>query len=253
MFAKKMTTAAIAVCALTLGGTATAEIHDMAWNLNGMDFDLFESGNVEDQGDGNNVWSNNGEYEEILGSPFTLHNYNCNSYISQGDGGGAESFIDANFEVTNTSNSTQTFSLLMTLAVGAHGPAIEKNGSVGVTVTNNAISGDATLSAPDSGSIYRAFTDLVDPFSDIPAGTLMDDPFSLNVAGPFQSAADDANFGATPGDAVANTISIMFEFDLSAGDSASISGLFRIVAVPAPGAFALLGLAGLSGRRRRRN
>lgn len=253
MFSLTKSTVAIAAAGtMALASAASAGIsgdfHDMTWEYNGISVDLFSVGNVEDLGGGGNLWSgSNFELDEN----FTMHQYQCTSWVGQGNGG-TSSFIDAAFEVTNNSSTTETFQLIMTLAVGPHGPNTERSGSVAATVTNNQFGGSGILSAINGGSVYTAWTDLVDPMTDPPAATLMDDPFSIEAATPFGSADDDQSLSATVGPMVNNTISIMFEFDLTAGDSASVSGLFQIAAVPAPGAFALLGVAGLAGRRRRR-
>jgi uncharacterized protein (TIGR03382 family) len=44
---------------------------------------------------------------------------------------------------------------------------------------------------------------------------------------------------------------MQFRFSLTAGDSASFTSIFVVEAIPAPGALALMGLAGLRSRRRR--
>ena len=92
----------------------------------------------------------------------------------------------------------------------------------------------------------------MDPLSDPPAATLMDDPFVLEAATPFGSADDDQALSATAGPMVNNTISIMFEFELSAGDTASVSGLSRSLPCPLRARSRSWGLAGLAGRSRRR-
>lgn len=254
----KLTGAALAVGLVAIGSTASGAIHDMSWSVNnGGAVSPLEYGTVQDNGNGSNLWSialgGDGGPMPIQFGDFRLDDYSCTTFIQSAPGPLNSAFIDAAFEVTNTGNTTQTFSLLMTLGgTGFIGPVTTMDGSVAATVTNNQFGGDATLGAPISGSIYRAFTDLSDPFSDPPAATLMDDPFSIVASGPFASADDNQSFLPTGGPTVNNTISIMFEFTLSAGDSASVSGLFQIAAVPAPGALALLGVAGLAGTRRRR-
>ena len=226
----------------------SGDFHDMSWSYNGISVDLFSVGEVEDLGGGGNLWSGT---DLVLDEKFTMHNYACTSWVGQGDGG-PTSFIDAAFEVTNNSLNTETFQLIMTLAVGPHGPTTERSGSVAATVTSNQFADPGILSAVSGGSVYTAWTDLVDPMTDPPAATLLNDPFSIETTTPFGSADDSASLTPMVGPMVNNTISIMFEFDLTAGDTASVSGLFQIAAVPAPGAFALLGLAGLAGRSRRR-
>ena len=137
MFSLKKSTAAIAAAGtMALASAASAGIggfHDMSWEYNGVSVDLFSVGQVEDLGGGGNLWSgSNFELDEN----FTMHEYACTSWVGQGNGG-TTSFIDAAFEVTNNSATTETFQLLMTLAVGPHGPTTERSGSVAATVTNN--------------------------------------------------------------------------------------------------------------------
>jgi LPXTG-motif cell wall-anchored protein len=51
---------------------------------------------------------------------------------------------------------------------------------------------------------------------------------------------------------VAGFIGIQLQFILSAGDSVAISSYFEVQPIPAPAGLALLGLAGITARRRRR-
>jgi MYXO-CTERM domain-containing protein len=51
---------------------------------------------------------------------------------------------------------------------------------------------------------------------------------------------------------VTTNIAIRLAFTITAGDSASFTSLFVVVPAPA-GAFAMLGLVGLAGGRRRRS
>lgn len=177
------------------------------------------------------------------------------TYGGQGFGSpGGAAFVDANIVVTNTSSTVQTFSLLMSLNVAD--PILPDsliNGAVSATVTNNQFSGGADLNAASGDSIYKGFIDLVDPFTDAPVATLLDDPYSLSTPDPFGTASDSAQFGdpdPLAGPAVNSNIAILLSFELSPGDSASVTGLLNVI--PTPGAIALLGIAGFAGGRRRR-
>ncbi len=122
-------------------------------------------------------------------------------------------------------------------------------GSVGGGFTNLGFVGPATVSAPAGGSL---FTGLIDGVS---ALTLHDDPSSWTAALPFSSAViPSASSGlpaTNPGPIGATTeFSIVLSFNLSDGDSISLTSFFNIV--PTPGAAGLLVVAGLFGRRRRR-
>lgn len=249
--------------ALTVAATANAGIvtpdFGMVWDASGDNVPA----NPYNPGDfGEVVFESNDSVRYLggfAGEGWTL-DWNClvrdrASYGGEGFGepGGA-AFVDAEIVVTNTSDSVQSFSLLMSLGVAD--PILPDsliNGAVASSVTNNSISGDATLNAMDGDSIYKGFLDLVDPFSDTPAATLWDDPYSLTATGAFASASDDDQFGTpdgVPAGPVNSNIAILLNFELSPGDSATVSGLLNVV--PAPGVLALMGLGGLAGTRRRR-
>jgi len=195
----------------------------------------------------------------FVGEGWAL-DWNClvrdrGQYGGQGFGSpGGAAFVDAEIVVTNTSASTQTFSILMSM--GVSDPILPDslvNGAVAATVTNNSFSGGATLNAGLGDSIYKGFIDLVDPFADTPVATLWDDPYSLSATGAFASADDATDFGVPApiaGPAVNSNVAILLTFELSPGDSATVSGFLNVI--PTPGVLALLGLAGVTGGRRRR-
>ena len=182
-----------------------------------------------------------------------LWTYEWNCIFDDGSGPGVATgglpFITANLVVTNADQiNTQTFSLLMTLNV----PRVVVNplmdGSIVGTVLD-LTGNDATVSALTGSSIYTARIDFVDEQS------LMVDAFSASAGGPFFSGPVGPEDFGIPTPAVASqdvntNIQIFLEFSLSPGDSASFISIFEIV--PSPGGLAVLGLAGLAGRRRRR-
>lgn len=205
-----------------------------------LEYDPADFGSVIDNGDGSHT------YEGGLTSTFWDFSWNLTV--------DADPFVDAAIQVTNTSNVTSTFSLLMVLPIVPQLPTTLMNGSAGITVTNNGFDDPATISPVAGDSIYSAYVDYVDEFS-APEATLFGGGYSLS-AGPLGTESDSDSFGdpiPVGGPAANNNIAIRLEFELTPGDQASISSLFNIIAVPTPGALALLGVAGLAGRRRRRD
>jgi hypothetical protein len=199
-----------------------------------------------------NAWSNGNStfgYSGIVSSPFDGSGYTVNWGLLVNP----DPFIVGNLVVTNTSAFTTTFFLDVALPTGPLGPATLIGGSVTGTVTD--LNGDgATVAALLDGTpIYRALTDVDGFFNGSLAGSLL--AGASASAGSFQSATiGPDSFGAPiPSQAygaVNTNIAIRLAFTLMAGDSASFTSLFVVVPAPA-GAFAMLGLLGLGGRRRR--
>jgi hypothetical protein len=155
-------------------------------------------------------------------------------------------FVDATINVTNNSASTQTFFIYMPLGIVPTGPATTMDGSVSAALSSQSFFNPATLAATATEPVYQAYIDggLVK--------TLWNPGYSL-VAAPLASAGDTTNFAGNPGPAAAAQIAILLKFTLSAGDSASVTGIFQINPVPGPAglaAFAMFGV--LAGGRRRR-
>ena len=199
-------------------------------------------------------WSNpNGTYSYDGSQEFGGFDFGWNVLAGAGD---FPASVIANFVVTNNSGADQTFSITVNSAPLATPGGVDLastliGGSVTGSVTD--LNGDgASLSAvsPD-GSLYSAL------FNTDTVATLGDDPFSAS-AGVFESnTVGPEEFGSpipsAVGPAFANgdSIGITLEFVLSAGDSASFTSVF-VVDVPAPAGLALLGVAGVVSRRRRR-
>ena len=164
-----------------------------------------------------------------------------------------------NFTVTNTSALEQTFFLFAADLLSS--PLMVSSlvgGSVSGTYTD--LNGDGVLvSAPNAGSIYTAFVDATtaDPFDGMVVGTLLDG--ATGSAGNFLSGNfEGSSFGDFPtipgqmGPEALLNYGMILEFTVSAGDTVGLTSSMAIAA-PAPGALALLGLAGVCGRRRRRD
>jgi hypothetical protein len=155
-------------------------------------------------------------------------------------------FVDATINVTNNSASTQTFFIFMPLNILPTGPGVVMDGSVSASLSSQSFFNPATLAAAGTESVYQAYINggLVK--------TLWDPGYSL-TAGPLSSAGDTANFNNTPNGSLANQLAIQLKFTLSAGDSASVTGIFNVVPVPGPAGLSVFALFGaLGGRRRRR-
>lgn len=164
-------------------------------------------------------------------------------------------FIVGNLVVTNTSNSTQTFFLDVSLPINVALASSLVGGSITGTVTD--LNGDgATVSAIGANdAIYRAFTDVAPDFtSGNLAGSLLVGASASSGSFQSQTIGPDTFGGPIPSQAfgaVNTNIAIRLQFTLTAGDSASFTSLF--VVVPAPGALAIAGLGLLAGRGRRRS
>lgn len=201
-----------------------------------------------------NAWANGNStfgYSGSVSNPFGGQGYNLGwSLLVNPD-----PFIVGNLVVTNTSNSTQTFFLEVSLPI--NDPLVTSliGGSVTGTVTD--LNGDgATVAATGANdAIYTALTDVDGMFNGNLAGSLLIGASA--TAGQFQSATIGPDiFGSPipsqPYGAVTTNIAIRLAFTLTAGDSASFTSLF--VVIPAPGALAIAmvgGLVGVGGRRRR--
>jgi len=164
-------------------------------------------------------------------------------------------FVDATINVQNNSNVTQTFWVYMPLNIlPPITPNTSMSGSVSAVVSDgNPFDGPGvTMATNGVDSVYTAF---IDPaFAGDPASiarTQWNAPaFSLS-AGQFGANNANANFSNEIGAGANTSIAIRLRFTLSAGDSASVTGLFDIQPVPGPAGLSLLAVAALVGRRRR--
>ncbi len=246
--------AAAAMLAVTGVATAGDEFNwdfEMLWDVTGDDVGpasyIANENNAQDNGNGTATMA-----DKVNGQDGLWHlDYLCTFADGRPAGaasGGGSAFVTANIVVTNNSNSTQTFSLLMTQGTVVSFPDADMSGSVVGTVTDLTFD-DATVAAASGGSIYTSFID------GTAVQSLLDDPFSQSAGGPLLSSqVGPASFG-TPdplasGEDLDNDIAIFLEFTLSAGDSASFTAIFEVV--PAPAALALFAGVGLVSRRRRR-
>lgn len=160
-------------------------------------------------------------------------------------------FVQGTFTVSNDSNETREYTIDFVLPIS---PAIPDAsfiaGSVSGTVTDSNGNGSALMSSIGGGSVYNAFID------GAPVRTLMGNS-AVGVSTAFGTTSFGAEsfgypIGSVQGPGASTSIALQFRFSLSAGDTASFSSIFIVNPVPAPGAIALLAVAGACNRRRRR-
>jgi MYXO-CTERM domain-containing protein len=158
------------------------------------------------------------------------------------------SFVSGNFVVINTGSMAQDFEIVLTLPVVVTGSKMTMyGGSVAGSVIGDADGG--FFGTTGSNPVWSASTD------GMVIADLLTAPINIST-NPFQSAlVGSASFGepipSAPGPNLTDSLEITLRFTLGAGDSAAFTSIF-VAQVPAPGAVALLGLAGLVGSRRRR-
>jgi hypothetical protein len=170
--------------------------------------------------------------------------YDSDTTLSPGTGG-ASAF--ATFGLTNNTGGFETFTVTAFVPLLQVLSDVSTAGDVEGSLADSNFDGSSLLT--DSGK--EIYGGLIDSTVWL---TLMDDPFSF-AAPPFGSDEFGPFAGAGAGPALADTdIGIEITFDLSPGDSVQFTANFIVegMVVPAPGAVALLGLAGLAGTRRRR-
>ena len=158
----------------------------------------------------------------------------------------------------NASFSARTFYFTQYLTVSGGSPSAIMSGSISATLTDVNGNGVASFGNAGASPIYRAMV------NDTVVRSLWT-TYSFGVNGAYlsQSTANISTPGATqsvfqnealpttvPAD---GTLAIDLAFVLSAGDSVSFAATFNVVPVPAPGAIALVAVAGgaVRGRRRR--
>lgn len=155
-------------------------------------------------------------------------------------------FVDLTINVTNNTAFTQTYDMLMPLGIVPTGPLTIMDGSVSAGLSSNSFFAPAMLAATATDPVYQAYIDggLVK--------TLWNPGYTLNAA-PLASAGDTNLFGPQGGPNALLTIGIRLKFTLSAGDSASVTGIFNIIPIPGPAGLSVFAIFGLmaGGRRRR--
>jgi hypothetical protein len=179
----------------------------------------------------------------------TAHGLNLDGWSLSMD---SDPFVTNNFTITNTSVSTQTYTLGTTIGISPAIPNGAMQGSIGFTLTDNNANG-ATL-VTSGTSIYKGMID-----GNV-ARTLWDPSTSFTI--PFASTSSSTYFGfptrETAPESVDTTIGILITFSLTSGDSVAFTSNFDVQPAPVPVPAAvwlfgsgLLGLFGVSRRKLR--
>lgn len=145
--------------------------------------------------------------------------------------------LGPNLQFINETSGTLTFDITLTLPFNSASSELQWNSD-----------SSWTLGGPGTPSLVTApDTPLWTVLSDGGTiGTQFDDPSGLSGGGSLGTDPISGLLGP-----VSDSIGIRLVFELSGGATAGVNGFFTIV--PAPGAIALFGFAGLAGRRRRRH
>jgi MYXO-CTERM domain-containing protein len=162
-----------------------------------------------------------------------------------GSSGGFE-ILASSLGVTNTSASNSTFEIDILLPLTMTPGMALYGGSMGGSLTGGENGG--LLTSIDGSPLWSASVD------EMVIASLGDAPFSYNTD-PFGSTEImEEAFGAPIPSfeyaAAQESMSIDMDFLLGGGDTFAITSTY-VSQVPAPGAMALLGIAGLARRRRR--
>ncbi len=242
LFPERLRVAAVGAT-LALGvsvSTATAGLQDPGLEINWWVNGNF-AGSLAPVGTYNPLqdWWNYQGFATDFASGVTL-NFNLN--------GDPDPLISGNLTVENPFLPTVDVVLQVLLPIApqlTNGSEMQGSAAIGLTTD----SGGGSISSINNVPLWQG---LIDGAPVGPSASMFFDPFVLQNAG-LGSSSSSANFGlpnAIAGPDVLNNIGIEIAFALTQNDQASITSVFNVV--PAPGAIALLGVAALMTRRRRR-
>jgi hypothetical protein len=161
--------------------------------------------------------------------------------------------IAGSFGLTNNTASLQTFTIEIFLPTVAQGPSGLAGGSVGGLLTAD---GDGGIFSTAGTSAWNYFVRAAGSQADTTIASLINSPYSV-TATPFGIAAiPGQSFGAPipsmPTVGIGDAMGLRLVFQLGAGDRVEFGTSFVLQAVPAPGAGAMLGIAAILGKGRRR-
>lgn len=232
--------------ALALAGSASAAMSSLQFN-------------VSSSGAGSASWSSTGtatgtpgQYQFMDDKRFVGFNaqfdLTCNdtSVLDRG-------LIGGSFSLTNNTAALQTFTIDIILPTVAQGPSALAGGSVsGLLVAD----GDGGIFSTAGTSAWSFLVRAAGSQADTPIASLIPAPFSV-TANPFGiGVIPGQSFGAPipgmPTGPIGDAMGIRMVFQLGAGDSVDFGTTFILQSVPGPGAGAMLGIAAILGKGRRR-
>ncbi len=154
--------------------------------------------------------------------------------------------LDFNFSWTNTTSQTQSYLFSFSLnGIDDWNGDILYSGLFNATVHDNNGNG-ATLGSANGIAL---FTGIVDG---VPLMNLANSPFSLAASSGGSATTGDLTGAGASSIGYHSSLTVRLSFTLSAGDSVGFDGNWTVNPVPAPGALALLALAGFPNWSRRR-
>jgi hypothetical protein len=249
------TTSKVVIAALVLFSLAICAATSQAGTINANNVPTIT---VDDEGFEGPAWSYSPAAETLMNLPDRGKKVGVETALMHIQGGRADvqikqlefdpdPFVLNNILITNTTGSTQTYSVGIAMPTSFPGPNFI-SGTVRTSVIDGGGPPGATVATVPGFPIYTAEKDFVG------VATLQNHPFSV-VAPPALTNSSAATFGplvhAAP---VVSNIGIQLRFTLTAEDTASILSRFDVVAIPEPASFGLsiFGLFVAGGFRRRR-
>lgn len=232
--------------ALALVGSASAAISNLQFN-------------VSSSGAGSASWSSTGTATGTAGQyQFTgdqryvgfnaSFDLTCNdtSVLDRG-------LIGGSFGLTNNTASLQTFTIDIILPTVAQGTSALAGGSVSGLLTAD---GDGGVFSTAGTSAWNYLVRAAGSQTNTTIASLINSPFSV-TANPFGiGVIPGQSFGTPipgmPTGPMGDAMGIRMVFQLGAGDHVDFGTSFVLQAVPAPGAGAVLGIAAILGKGRRR-
>jgi MYXO-CTERM domain-containing protein len=231
-----ITTAIAATLLASSAASAAISANTATINLSANGAAQTVSNNATDLGDGrfahSGFWASNGmlvQWSNLI-TAYTVVNGVETAYVSGG------------FTIKNNNATTPLvldLSVLMAGSMGAGATYAGSAGGQGVNFSFNPGSLGATAGAPVWAGLVNGAQ-----VGGVITSTQTVNPFSLASFAP-------QSFNGSAG-SVSGGVGMRLRLSISAGMESSFSGAFSVTSVPAPGAVALAGAAGLLGGRRRR-
>ena len=187
----------------------------------------------------------------VSGTNGTSAIWNCNYNFSAASGADFAT-QSGSISLTNTSGQDLAFAMTLALPVAAldSNPGLFNGSVAAALITGSASGGVGMMSQSGELPLWVARS------GGVQVASLFNSWAPVSRTAPGASLIGSASFGGStpsvPAGSFNDPMSVTFYFVLSNNATASFTTTFGGVAIPAPGAFALLATAGLVARRRRR-